>query len=110
MDDSASFLSIAALAARIGVSESTIRNWRRAGRNAIVVKIGSDGVRRYPLGTFERIAVMRERGVALGNIEAALSTEDDTPLVEGSRVIELLEQIAQDVRRIADHLDPREDG
>lgn len=103
VDDTAATLSTAALAARLGVSESTIRNWRRAAR-IVDPPPDQDGIRRYPLDLFERIAILRERGVSLAALAEALEA-DGIPL-RSDRVLDLLEQIAADIRRIADTLDP----
>jgi DNA-binding transcriptional MerR regulator len=97
--DDATYLSTAALAARLGVSESTIRNWRKAGR--IVDRLDPDGVRRYPLEVFERVALLRERGVSLAGLAEALAQDGDGIPLRSDRVLELLEQIAADVRSVA---------
>lgn len=103
MADDASYLTIAELADRLGVSESTVRNWRRAGRAAIPARTGGDGVRRYSLFVFERIAMLRERGLPLGAVEAALGDEpseqpaprtDPAILARLDTIIALLERIA----------------
>lgn len=110
-DASSSWLTITDLADRIGVSDTTIRNWRRAYGALIPEAVGTDGVRRYPPAPFERIAVLRQRNLPPAAIRAALASSDapvEPPAPEDreERLLALLERIATDVRRIADHLDP----
>jgi len=110
-DDTVPYLTIAELAGRLGVSDSTIRNWRRAYRDWIAERMGADGVRRYPLARFELVAMLRSRNLPPAEIRAALNEQrDDLPTETAEdRMLALLEQIAADVRRIADHLAPRDD-
>jgi DNA-binding transcriptional MerR regulator len=100
------------LAARLGVSESTIGNWRRRYGDLIPSALGVGGFRCYPLRPFEIVASMRRRGRPAEDIRAALAEDGPEPREiedSASRVATALEQIARDLRRIADALAPEGD-
>jgi DNA-binding transcriptional MerR regulator len=101
----AGWMTVAELADRLGVSESTVRNWRRAFRDQIPERVGPDTYRRYSLATFERIAAMRARNLPPAAIRASLEREadDEQPLAStDERLLILLERIAVALERIAD--------
>lgn len=111
-DDASSFLTITELADRLGVSESTIRNWRHAYRDLIPVKVGRDGFRRYSLARFRYVAMLRGRNLPPAEIRAALAEQEgETTQAETfeSRVLAYLERIATAVERIADRMEHPED-
>ena len=107
MTDAGPWLTIAELADRLGRSESGVREWRRAGRDQVPHVLGRDGIRRYPLSVFERIAMLRREGVPLARVRDALAEADSEP-APSDRTVELLERIAVALERIADHLAPPE--
>jgi DNA-binding transcriptional MerR regulator len=100
-----SWLTIAELAGRLAVSESTIRNWRRRYAGLIPSAYGPDGVRRYPPQPFETVAAMRRRNRPVEDIRAALAANGEPePSAESyeARVIAILERLASAAERIAD--------
>jgi DNA-binding transcriptional MerR regulator len=112
VQEAAAWLTQRELADRLGVSESTVSNWRRRYGDLIPSALGVGGFRCYPLRPFEMIAAMRKRGRPAEDIRAALAEDGpEPPEIEdsASRVATALEQIARDLRRIADALAPEGD-
>lgn len=110
----ATFLTVAELADRLGVSASTIRNWRRAYGDLIPSTVGRDGLHRYSRAAYETVAVLRRRNLPLSAIRSSLREQDAAPEEEPrpsyeERQVAALERIAAAAERIASRLE-REGG
>lgn len=107
MDAHGPLLTLPEIARRLGVSDTTARNWARAYGDLIGSEIGPDGYRRYALRRFEQVAALRERRLPAAAIRASLLGEaespDTTPSIEERRVA-ALERIAVAVEGILDFL------
>lgn len=99
-------------ARRLGVSESTIRNWLKALGDLIAAETGPDGYRHYSLRALERVAAMREEfDLPLSAIRAGWSDEGAEPEPTESyqdQHLALLERIADAVERIATYFEGNE--
>lgn len=102
-------LTVPEIAARLGVSESTVRNWLRACRDLIGSETGVEGYRRWDLRPFERIAAMRERRLPMSAIRATLAGERAEPAEPSEpfeqAILTRLDRIADALDRIADYFD-----
>lgn len=110
MLDRGPLLTIAELADRLGRSQTTVRNWQRAFRDLAGDAVGADRVRRYPLGLFERLAVLYDQGLPTRAIRAELERQQDgdpVPATHDDLILDELRSIRAAVERIADHLDRR---
>lgn len=105
-EDGGPLLTIAELADRLGRSQTTVRNWRRAFRDLAGAHVGTDRQRRYPLALFEAIAVLYERGLPTAQVRAELERrpgEVAPPVVDHQEAILLeLRAIRAAVERIAE--------
>lgn len=101
-------LTVPEIASRLGVSESTVRNWLRGCRHLIDSETGSDGYRRYDLRAFERIAGLREQRLPMPAIRAVLAGERAEPEAAEpfeDRLLSRLDRLVVAVERIADRLE-----
>lgn len=106
VDDAEPMLTVPEIARRLGVSETTVHNWRRAYREQIPSAIGTDGYQRYSLSRFREIAALRERKLPAPAIRAALAAGEAEPTAPASDpTVAVLERIAAALERIADHLE-----
>ena len=111
MADPSPLLSVPELARRLGVSETTVHNWRKAFGDLIASVVGLDGIRRYPLDPFVRIAALREQRLPRAAIRAALEQGEPAPTTTAGptfeeRLLTVLERIAVALERLTDHLAP----
>jgi DNA-binding transcriptional MerR regulator len=112
------WLTTAELAGRLSVSESTIRNWRKAFGDLMPPARGHARLRRYALRPFEVVAVMRDRNLPTEEIRRVLAEDGDAaPTVEdsGARIAAAMEdltvvlrELIAEVRRIADAFAPKD--
>lgn len=112
MDADGPLLTLPEIASRIGISETTARNWARAYGDLVISRIGPDGYRRYALRRYERIAELRRQRLPSATIRAALGAEPEEvePVVGvAERQLAALERIAEAVERIADRLEQHEE-
>lgn len=97
-------LSVPELARRLGRSETTIHNWRKAYGDLIPSEVGLDGIRRYALAAYQRIAALRERRLPRPVIRADLEQTEVVPSGAGTtfeeRLLGLLERIAVALERL----------
>lgn len=111
-EDAAAFLTVPEIARRLGVSETTVHNWRKAYGEMVPSTVGVDGYRRYALRRFEEIAALRERKLPAPAIRAALTGHPATPDEPSpnfeAQALAILDRIAIAVERIADHLEGRQ--
>lgn len=112
MPDGYTWLTVSVLAARIGRARSTIRLWAEQQRAWVPERLNEAGHQTYPLERLQEIAVMASRRLRPREISAELArrhgdglSESSPPEARDDRLVELLERIAADVRRIADRLE-----
>jgi DNA-binding transcriptional MerR regulator len=97
------WLTTAELAGRLSVSESTIRNWRKAFGDLMPQPRGHERLRRYALRPFELIAVMRDRKLPTEEIRRVLAEDGNgPPTVEdsGARMASAMEELTVGVKRL----------
>lgn len=97
--------SAAEAAARLGVTDNTIRNWAKGLGPMLQSEVGLDGIRRFDLAQVERVAALRRRRLPYGAIRELLAAEpvdeaeprepfEDALLARMDRLIDAVERIA----------------